>query len=359
MTDMAKIDLPYVQTFRDRYGKARHYFRRRGCPRVALPGAPGSREFLSAYAAALERAPKTAPVKRPVQPRSINALVVEYYRSADFIALRDSTKRGYRNHLDRFRAKYGDGGAASIRPTDIATILHKMAATPGAARNLRKRLRTLFDLAVRLGWRQDNPVAVTRPPKVKSKGFTPWSEDDIAAFRARWPAGSKPRLALELLIHTGQRRSDVVRMGQQHVRDGRISVAQVKTDARLRIRLHPELQAEIAKCPAGNLTFLMTDYGRPFTAAGFTRWFVERAQWAGLQGRSPHGLRKAAGRRLAEAGCSAKQIAAVLGHASLTEVERYTRDADQERLADAAIEALEARSGTAGVNLPSGQCQTR
>lgn len=350
MTDMAKVDLSYIQAFTDRHGKTRHYFRRTGCPRVRLPGEPGSKAFMAAYAAALDRAPQPkAPPEPAIQPRSINALIVEYYRSADWLELRDSTRRGYRNHLDRFRAKYGDRSAVAIEAKHFAAIFHGMARTPGAARNLRKRLRTVFDLAVQLGWRKDNPVAATKARRVKSKGFTPWSEADIAAFRSRWPQGSRPRLALELLLHTGQRRSDIVTMGRQYVQDGRISVAQIKTDARLRIRLHPELKAEIDLLPATNLTFLLTEYGRPFTAPGFTKWFVAQARAAGLEGRSPHGLRKAAGRRLAEAGCSAKQIAAVLGHASLSEVERYTRDADQERLADAAIEALEARSGTAAV----------
>ena len=57
----------------------------------------------------------------------------------------------------------------------------------------------------------------------------------------------------------------------------------------------------------------------------------------------PHGLRKAAGRRLAEAGCSSRELMAVLGHKTLSEAERYTRDADQARLASAAVARLEGR----------------
>lgn len=336
---VAKVELPYVQAFKDRHGRLRHYYRRAGFKRVALPGVPGSAEFMAAYAACHERASPPTPQER-VQPRSISALIVEYYRSAEWSELRDSTKIGYRNHLDRFRAKHGTKGAASIQTHHLEAIFHGMASTPGAAKNLRKRLRRVFRLAVRLGWRSDNPVAETETPRRKSEGFTPWSEDEIAAFEKQWPTGSRERLALYLLLYTGQRRSDVVGMGRQHVSGDRISVKQIKTNVRLKIKIHPSLQQEIDAAPLG-MTFVTTQHGKPFSAAGFTQWFVERAEMAGVVDRTPHGLRKAAGRRLAEAGCTAKQIAAVLGHATLAEVERYTRDADQEALADEAVDRLQ------------------
>lgn len=338
MKPMAKIDIPYVQAITDRHGKRRHYYRRAGYPRVTLPGTPGSAEFLEAYAAADARAPRSNPKDR-VQPRSINALILEYYQSSSYRSLRDSTKRGYRNILDRFRAKYGDKGAASIQTHHLEAIFHKMADRPGATRNLRRRLGRVFRLAVQLGWRTDNPVTGTEGIAQRTAGFIPWSEEDIAKFEDFWPSGSRERLALALLIYTGQRRSDVVGMGLQHVSDGRIAVCQLKTSARLRVRIHPALQAEIDQHEG--LTFLVTQYGRPFTAAGFTSWFKERAAKAGVMNRTPHGLRKAAGRRMAEAGCSTKEIAAVLGHSTLAEVERYTRDADQAKLSDAAMDRLE------------------
>lgn len=343
MRTMAKIDLPYIQRFEDRHGRLRHYHRRPGYSRVPLPGVPGSAEFMAAYAEAEGRV--KAPVGRDrVQPRSINALVIEYYRSTEWADLRDSTKKGYRNHLDRFRQKHGAKSVAGVQAHHLEAIFHGMARTPGAATNLRRRLRRLFRLAVRLGWRQDNPVAETEIRRRKTVGFVPWTEDEIARFEKRWPSGTRERLAMALLLYTGQRRSDVVTMGSQHVsKEGRISVKQLKTDTRLKIRLHPALKAEIDAAPLG-MTFLLTMAGNPFSAAGFTAWFVASARDAGIEGRSPHGLRKAAGRRLAEAGCSAKQIAAILGHATLSEVETYTRDADQVKLADQAMDALEAKA---------------
>lgn len=342
---MAKIELPYVQGFTDRHGRRRHYFRRKGVRRIPLPGAPGSAEFMAAYA---EAAALSAPEEsrragqQRVKPRSINALIMAYYGSQDFIDLQASTQKNYRHILDRFRAKYGDRGVASVQTQHLEAIFMAMAGRPGATRNLRKRLATVFSLAVRLGWRKDNPVKETRPPKSKSKGFIAWSEDEIAAFRAYWPSGSRERLAFELLLCLGQRRSDTRLMGRQHMQGpNRITVVQQKGGKRLNIRIHPDLQAEIDRHPNA-MTFVTTAHGAPFSAAGFTKWFVEKAVEAGVIGRSPHGLRKAAGRRLAEAGCTAHQIMAILGHSSLSEAERYTRDARQEHLAEEAMNRLEA-----------------
>jgi integrase len=345
MSDMATIDLAYVQRFTDRHGKVRHYYRRKGFSTVTLPGEPGSKRFMDAYAEAHGRAPEKAAATK-VQPRSITALMMEYYRSADFLELEPATQKNYRGILDRFRATYGDRSAVSIEPTHLNAIFHKMADRPGAVKNLRKRLMKAFAVAVELGWRRDNPVKETKSRKRKTKGFVPWTEEEIAAFEARWPSGTRERLALALLLYTGVRRSDVVGMGRQHMKGGRISVSQEKTDVPIWIPVHPKLQAEIDQHTG--LTFILTQYGKAFSAPGFSAWFTERAVMAGVHERTPHGLRKAAGRRMAEAGASAKEIAAVLGHTSLDEVETYTRDADQRRLADAAMEKLvRAEAGTA------------
>ena len=140
--------------------------------------------------------------------------------------------------------------------------------------------------------------------------------------------GSRARLAFALLLYTGQRRSDVVRMGRQHIRDEALQVRQLKTGAELSVPVHPALAAIIAETGANNLTFLVTDQGKPYSAAGFGNWFRDQCRAVGLHGCSAHGLRKAAARRLAEAGCTAHEIAAITGHASLREIARYTKAVD-------------------------------
>jgi integrase len=170
----------------------------------------------------------------------------------------------------------------------------------------------------------------------KTKGFPTWGEAEIEAFRATHSLGTKPRLALELLLNTCQRRSDVVGLGRQHIRNGLIHVTQRKTRVELTLPVLPELAEAIAATPADHLTFLVTADGKPFTDAGFGWWFRSWCDEAGLKGFAAHGLRKAACRRLAEAGCTEKEIAAWSGHLTLGEVARYTRAADQKRLAEAA-----------------------
>jgi integrase len=106
------------------------------------------------------------------------------------------------------------------------------------------------------------------------------------------------------------------------------------------------LAAIIADTAAGNLTFLVTDQGKPYTAAGFGNWFRDQCRAAGLHGCSAHGLRKAAARRLAEAGCTPHEIAAITGHASLREVERYTEAVNRQKLADMAMAKVSAADRT-------------
>ena len=183
--------------------------------------------------------------------------------------------------------------------------------------------------------------------RAKSDGYHSWTDDEIAQFENRHDVGSRPRLALALLLYTGQRRSDVVRMGRQHIdKNGAIRVRQLKTGAELAIPIHATLQAIIAETQlTGRQTFLTTQFGKPFTAAGFGNWFREQCNDAGLPHCSAHGLRKAAARRLAEAGCTAHEIASITGHASLREVQRYTKAADQSRLAVAAMNKVRTPTG--------------
>lgn len=340
---MAKIDLPYVQRFKDRHGKVRHYFRKPGCKRTPLPD-PADQGFMDAYREAGDEK-RTAGENR-YKPGSIWALIAAYYECSEFTDLKPQTQHVYRNVLDNFRKEYGDLPANRLDAENIKRILDKKAKTPGAARNLLKRLRGLYAFAVERNHVRVDPTVGVKLKARKTEGFRAWTDEDIAKFLGHWPDGSRARLALYLLLYTGQRRSDVVRMGHQHRRvlpDGKpaIWVKQKKTGIELLIPLHATLKAALDALPKDNLTFVMTAFGKPMTEAGFTQWFVESAQAAGLPARSgPHGLRKAAGRRLAEAGCSALEIASITGHESLKEVERYTKSARQAHLARSAMDRI-------------------
>jgi integrase len=203
-----------------------------------------------------------------------------------------------------------------------------------AARSWLATLRSLCQFAVKQKWLRADPTANIKLASVKSDGFHCWTDDEIAQFEAHHPVGSKPRLALGLLLYTAQRRSDVVRMGRQHVRNGALTVKQEKTGKPLVIPMHPELRAILDATPSEHLTFLVTTTGKPYGPNHFSETFREWCDAAGLPKHcSAHGLRKAACRRLAEAGASANEIASISGHANLNEVARYTKAADQARLA--------------------------
>jgi integrase len=182
--------------------------------------------------------------------------------------------------------------------------------------------------------REGDPTQGVKLPRVKSDGIHTWSEDNIAAFEATHPIGSKPRLAFALLLYTAQRRGDVVRLGRQHVRDGVLTVRQQKTGAALAIPVHRDLAAIMDATASDHLTLLTTKTGKPYAPNDFSEQFREWCNAAGLPKEcSAHGLRKAACRRLAEAGCSAPEIAAISGHATLSELQRYTKAVDQALMA--------------------------
>jgi integrase len=189
--------------------------------------------------------------------------------------------------------------------------------------------------------------ATTGVKSYKSKEIHTWNEREIETFEARWPEGARERLAFALLLYTGQRGSDVHRMTWADIVHGAIRVAQQKTAAKLAIPIHDTLDRIPKNANRDQGTILVTAYGQAFSVKGFGNMVSTAIHEAGLPDRCKlHGLRKAAARRLAEADCSASEIAAITGHKTLAEVERYTRAADQMRLAQQAIrKQIETGSG--------------
>lgn len=322
-----------------------HYFRRHGL-RVPLPGLPGSTEFNEAYAQALDEAPAPAVIgaSRTI-PGSVNAMIVGYLGSAAFHHLAPSSQAQYGRIFENMRREHGDKSIAKLERRHVVTMLNAKAATPIGARDFLRCLRLLIAYGIGIGIRADDPTLGLRVKLPKSDGYRTWTEDDIAAVEAAYPIGSKPRLALALLLGTALRCADVVRVGPGNVRNGTITITQQKTKTALVIPVTAALAEAINATPSEAMVFLLNEHGKAFTAKGFGKWFTAQCQRVGLTGLSPHGLRKAACRRLAEAGCSANEIAAISGHASLREVERYTKAADQARMARNAM-ARTTSSGT-------------
>lgn len=344
---MTIIKLKFVHRYKDRHKKERVYFRRSGEKRIPLPLPVGSAAFLEAYKAAMAgEGDKPPSVKAPPQG-SISALCEAYYRSADFTQLSESTKGTYRGIIENFRAKHGHKPVAKLEARHVRGFLDAKSATPAAANNLLRILRLLMRHALERDWITTDPTRDVRPLRRKTDGFATWSEADIARYEAAHPIGSRERLAFTLMLYTGARRSDVVKLGWQHIQGDRLVFRQQKTGGRVSILIHKNLFAILATTPRDKLAFLSTRLGKPFTAESFGNWFRSTCKDAGLSdGLSAHGLRKAVARRLAEAGCTPHEIAAVTGHTTLKEVERYTKEANRDQLAEAAITSIGGKHGT-------------
>jgi len=254
---------PHINGFIDRYGRARFYVRRPGHKNVRLPGLPWSPEFMAAYAEAVEGQQLIEIGAKRSPAGSVAATVGLYLGSTAFANLAAETQRTRRNILERFREEHGEKRIAAIEKKHVQAMVTAKGATPSAARNFLIILRAVIAFAIEAGIRaDDDPTLGVKRPKIKTDGYRTWSEDDIAAFEATHPIGTLPRLALALLLYTGQRRGDVMRMGRQHVRGDLISVRQQKTGTSVLIPMHPALKAAIEATPSGHLTFLATAVAR-------------------------------------------------------------------------------------------------
>lgn len=321
-------------------GRRYYYFRIGKGPRTPLPGAPGSDEFEAAYADALAGKVKEKTFRKAYPDKSIGACIEDYISRPTFQSRRPTTKSGYLSRFEAIRRDHAQRSLAGMTAERIEMgILRAYADRPGAYLDTLKKLRILIRHAMKLRWISTDPTqGIDRP---KNGEVRSWTDGEILQFEARWPIGTKQRLAFGLMLYTGQRRSDVHRMTWTDIRDGRIGVVQQKTGAKLQIKIHGELAKILDAAPRDHVTILNTEYGKPFTVDGFSGFMRDAIRDAELPlSARPHGLRKAAGRRLAEADATAHQIMAVLGHKTLAEAERYTRDADQRRLADDGIAKL-------------------
>lgn len=339
---MTKIELKHVHQFRDRHGKPRSYVRVPGQKAIPLPGLPGSAEFMASYQNAISlAAPRSLGASRTI-PGTVDATVVAYYADNSFLALGETTRHTRKVILEHFRAEHGAKRLTTLQRAHVAAIVGKRP--PFAARNWLKVLRGLMAFAVNMGLRKDDPTQGVKLPKVKAGEIHTWTEAEIAQFEGWHPVGSTARLAMALLLYTAQRRGDVVRMGRQNIRDGVLSIRQEKTGNLVEIPVHPALIAIIADTPiAGQMTFLVNGSVAAFTSAGFGNIFRDWCDEADMPKRcSSHGLRKAACRRLAEAGCSEHEIASISGHENLAEVRRYTRAASRAKMAKSAMATVTA-----------------
>ena len=330
---MTKL-LKFIDPVHKPNGTTYFYFRRRG-KRTPLPGAYNSPEFLQAYwALRSDKAAKAEIGAGRTLPSTVNAAIVAFYKHHTFTKNRPITQQTDRNILEAFRKRHGDKRIALLQQHHIEAMIGERAGKPSAQRNLLRVLRVLLDVAVKLKMRRDNPARGIKLDTIKTAGYHSWTEAELRQYEEHHPVGTKERLALDLLLYTAQRRTDVIALGPANLRNGRFTYTASKNDAEMDIPIAPPLAATIAATPMiGVKTYLVTDYGKPFTPAGFGNWLRERCNEAGLPQCSAHGLRKAFLRRMAEAGCSEDYIASISGHRDTREIRKYVQAANKARMA--------------------------
>ena len=333
---MTRIRLKYIKEY-TRNGDVYRYFRRKGCPVIALPGQPGSREFNAAYEAALNEKPIPASAHKAA---TLGKLIAEYYASVDFQNLKPSSRKLYRIILDPLSRQHGHRLVRDMGRENVRKIIEAIGATkPGMANLTRAVIKRLLRYAIDRGWRNDNPAAGIAPYKIGTRHT--WTDDQLRAYEARWPLGTRERLAYASLLYSGQRGGDVVKMLRPDAKAATITLRQEKTGAEMVLPIHPEWRAAIKAGPANGLSLIGDAKGKPIKRPMLTLIIQDAARAAGLPDEcKAHGLRKALLRRLAEKGTSSKEIAAVSGHKSLKEIERYTTAADQGRMARQAMSNL-------------------
>ena len=340
-----EMEIKYVNSFIDRHGRRRDYLRRPGCKAVPLPGPRGSVEWIEAYLTGIAAAPDKKPRKAAGEAGSFNRLIIEFYASPDFRSTKASSQRVTRGILDRFAAEHGHRRVDQMERKHVNIIIGARSVTPAAANNLLGKLCHLLNFAIANEWRKDNPALGVKRFKVGEHHT--WTDEQLDQFAAHWPLGSRERTAFATALYTGQRCSDVAAMTWSDINPERntIAVVQEKTDARLKIAIHRELRKALEAWPKKHVVIFPTAYGKAFVSNGFGQFMAQAIEAAGLPEECVlHGLRKAAARKLAEAGCTVHEIKSITGHRSLAEIERYTRAAEQERGAQAAMARWEEHS---------------
>lgn len=336
---------PYLHKTITRHGKVAWYFwRGRGHTKIRINGAYGSPEFMDAYQQAFVGNSHKAPEKAKETPETLAWLIARYRETSTWGELSEATRRQRENIFKRISSVSGNLPYSSLTKAKIASTRDAKKDTPSAANNFLQAMKGLFDWALERDYVSVNPVvgvkSVKRP---KNEGFRQWTEEEIAQFEARWPVGTRERLALAVMLYTGLRRGDAARLGKQHFSNGRIKIVTEKTKTLVSIPVSPRLSSIVDNSPTGDLV-LIANYlnGRAMTKESFATWFKRAAKAAGVPGNC-HGLRKAAAVRLAEAGATIPELNAVFGWSGTSMASLYIEKANREILADNAAAKLRAK----------------
>lgn len=362
MARRIKREFPGVTAYFDRHQKRRYRFRKKGFS-TEIHGEYGSDDFRRNYERAV-RGYRSQEIGALTTKRgTINALIVSYYKSPEFISLSDSTKATYRREIERLRNEHGHRLVAQMKRAHVVKLLEPLADRPSARNNRLRMLRMLLNHAVEIGWRSDNPTTAVKKMRTGSQGFHTWTEDELAAFFSHHEIGSTAHTAVTLMLYTGCSRVDAVRLGWQNVSGSRIQYRRQKTErfseVVVDIPIHPDLQRVLDILPKSQMTFLETSGGRSRSANGLGNAMRKWCNAAKLPDCTSHGLRKACATRLAEAGASEREIMAWTGHTSPQMVQIYAGKARRGLMADQGFAKLRQNETGSQIDEPNNNGSTK
>ena len=275
----------------------------------------------------------------PVAPGNDIAAVLRHYIASDsYRGLKPRTRADYDKHLDYFKAKLGHLHPQNIERHHVIAWRDAWAKkeTPHRANYRLRVLSIVMEHAKDMGLLRksdENPAKGVKSVKYDKQEREPWPDTKVAAFRKAYPYGNRQRLLFELLLGTGQRVGDVLKMQWGHISGDTITVRQGKTGKRLEIPLTPHLAAALEATERRSLFILTKDVAkarRPgqWEYRGAADAMRAAREAVGAEDYDLHALRYTAASELLLAGCSDDLIASVTGQ-SLAMVRHYTRHVRQ------------------------------
>src|SRR5262249_1542420 len=328
---------PHLQREKTRRGETIWYFRIGHGPRIRINAEFGTPEFDAAYRAALAGEPATT---KGVRAGSLAWLIARYRETPAWTTFSLATRRQRENVFRQVIESAGQVPYSEITAATIAAGRDRRGKTPFQARHFLDTMRGLSEWAKEAQFVKSNPAKAVKYPTLKSgPGFPVWTEEDVAAYETRWPLGTRQRVWISVLLYTGLRRGDAVRIGRQHVREGVATLRTEKTDTDVHIPLLPPLLEALRAGPTGELAFICSANGKPLTKESFGNLFRNACRAAGVN-KSAHGLRKIGATRAAENGATVPQLNAIFGWTGSKMASLYTHAADRKRLAQESIGKL-------------------
>lgn len=321
----------HVTREKSRHGKIKFFYRVGKGERIRLPDDVSSPEFKEAYRLAVS-GHKPVPLKPTETPsHSLLWLVEQYKQSSIWKSYSIATRKQRENIFLNTLKRSSNAPYKAINRRSLELAIEDRADTPAQANNFLKAMRGLFEWATKNEFVDINPTIGIGKLKYKSDGFAAWTVDDLIVFYQKWPIGTKPRLAAELILQSGLRRSDIVCAGKQHLKDGIFSIRTQKTGATITVQFPESLITIIDATPTGDLAFITNEHGKPFTKESFGNWFREKCTDAGIE-KSAHGIRKLSATLAAEGGAPAHELMAQYGWTNIAQAEIYTKGADRKAL---------------------------